>query len=115
MASRKNSKCAIVLTTVTSKIEARKLSKGLLNKQLIACSNILGPLESHFVWKGKAQCGREYLMILKTMENRFHLVKEFILQHHSYDVPEVLMISVQDGAAPYLRWVERCVRGEGAQ
>ncbi len=85
--------------------EARTIIKGLLNKRWIACANILGPIESFFVWKGKSCKENEYLVLIKTLERQFEKIRDFIVEHHSYDTPEVVLLPMKAGLEKYLTWI----------
>jgi periplasmic divalent cation tolerance protein len=77
----------------------------LVDARLIACGQILGPLNSTFSWEGSVQSADEWLALLKT---RARLVDELVarlVEAHSYDLPEILVIEVAGGYAPYLEWV----------
>jgi periplasmic divalent cation tolerance protein len=45
----------VIIVTVSSKSEAEKIEKTLLEERLIACANILGPVHSLFWWMEKSK------------------------------------------------------------
>lgn len=94
----------LILSTFPNKEGARKIGKELLNKKLIACYNLL-PVESAYWWKGKIKETNEVLMIMKT-NTSFEEVERFIIEHHSYDTPEIISIEPKSVNKKYLRWVE---------
>ena len=63
-------KLFILLTTVARKAQARKLADTALRNRLAACVQILPGLESHYVWKGKREISREFLLLAKTTATR---------------------------------------------
>jgi len=75
-----------VYVTCKNKQEAVNISRLLLQKKVIACSNIF-PINSLYNWKGKLNEEKEYAMLLKTKKSKFNEVKELIKQNHSYEVP----------------------------
>ena len=85
--------------------EARSLSDRLLEQRLVACVNLVGPIESRYRWEGAIEVGRETLMVIKTASERTAEVRDRLLEWHSYDTPEVLELGVASGAARYLDWV----------
>lgn len=85
------------------------MTQGLLKEKHIACANILGFVESHFVWKGKVCSEKEHLIFMKTNEKNFERVRRFILKNHSYEVPEVIALPIQEGDSKYLRWIHEMV------
>ena len=44
---------------------ARAIAGALLDERLVACANIIGPIESHFVWQGEMQTSEEYGVLFK--------------------------------------------------
>lgn len=97
---------SVMMTTSSSVEEARKIAEALLNKKQAACVNIVGPMESHFVWKGKFCTEKEYLMVIKAREDHFRKIKETILKMHSYEVPEIILLPIKKGFDRYLRWID---------
>jgi periplasmic divalent cation tolerance protein len=77
----------------------------LIAEQLIACGQLLGPLESVFFWDGAVRREQEWLALLKTSGERVRELLARVAELHSYEVPELLVLDVQDGHEPYLRWV----------
>jgi periplasmic divalent cation tolerance protein len=100
----------IVLTTAGSEEEARKIARCLVDQGLAACVNIIQRVESIYRWKGKTESAQEWLLIIKTTAERFPAVRDAIRELHSYDLPECIAFSVEDGSSPYLQWLEDCVK-----
>jgi periplasmic divalent cation tolerance protein len=100
----------LVFVTVASKKEARKIMRILLDKHLIACANLLGPVESQFWWKGEIDEVKEYIVVMKSDEKLFKNLSETIKQVHSYDMPEILAVPMVKGWQPYLRWLNASLK-----
>jgi len=100
----------LVLTTVGSKDEARKIGRALVERRLAACVNLVPQVRSIYRWKGQIEEAEEWLLILKTTRAAFEWVREAILELHSYEVPECISISVEDGSAEYLQWISDSVK-----
>lgn len=99
----------IVLTTASSEQEARKIARHLVENRLAACVNVIPHVESIYRWQGKVDASREWLLLVKTSQERFPGVRDAIGELHSYEVPECIAVSVEDGSLPYLQWVEESV------
>jgi periplasmic divalent cation tolerance protein len=95
----------IVLSTAGSEDEARKIARHLVDRKLAACVNIIPRIESVYRWQGKVESSQEWLLLIKTTEERFPAVRDAIRQLHSYDLPECLAIKIEDGSPDYLRWI----------
>jgi periplasmic divalent cation tolerance protein len=95
----------VILWTCKDLFEARTIAKILLEKRLIACASLLSPVESLYRWEGKIEEAKECKVFLKTSSNHFENVKETILAHSSYEVPEILELKVERGNPAYLEWL----------
>lgn len=99
----------IVLTTAGSIEEAQRIAAALVEQRLAACVNILPGVESVFRWQGKIDRASEWLMIIKTKAEAFERVRDAIQKLHSYDVPEIISLEIDDGSAAYLQWIDETV------
>ena len=95
----------IVYITCRDEKEAVKISRHLLEKRLIACSNI-HPIRSLYWWKGKIQDEKEYAIIAKTIDKNYNKIKKEVSKIHSYDVPCILKIDAEANES-YEKWVEK--------
>jgi periplasmic divalent cation tolerance protein len=95
----------VVFMTTSTKQEAQKIVRSLLDKHLIACANILGPVGSQFWWQGKIDKAKEFLVLMKSNEKLFEKLSKTIKEMHSYEVPEILALPIVKGWAPYLEWL----------
>jgi periplasmic divalent cation tolerance protein len=99
----------IVLTTTGSEEEARTIARGLVNRRLAACVNIVPKVTSIYRWQGKVEEANEWLLVVKTTAAAFVQVREAIAELHSYDLPECITLTIEDGSPNYLRWIEEAV------
>jgi periplasmic divalent cation tolerance protein len=95
----------IVLSTCGTQGEARKIANDLVRRRLAACVNILS-VNSCYRWKSRIVNGREWLLIIKTNSNVFPKLKRRILALHSYSLPELVSLKIDDGYRPYLEWLD---------
>lgn len=100
----------LVLTTVGTEEEANQIAAELIDRRLAACVNINRGVTSVFRWQGQIQRDSEYLLIVKTMEDRFGDVSEAIREMHSYDCPEILALNAQPGDIRFLNWLQESTR-----
>jgi periplasmic divalent cation tolerance protein len=105
-AMKKNRGNYVVLVTCGSRAEARKIARLVVMAKLAACANLMSaPVESIYWWKGKVESAREFLLVIKTTRARFAALREAVLSAHSYDVPEIIALSVEAGSKKYLAWI----------
>lgn len=89
--------------------EAKSIGRKLVEESLAACVGML-PQKSIYSWKGKVTEDTEVLLIIKTKTDMFNQLKEAVLNTHSYEIPEIIRIAIQEGHKPYLQWIEEVVR-----
>jgi periplasmic divalent cation tolerance protein len=100
----------IVLVTVPSLTEGRKIAKSVVKKRLAACVNIsLSPVNSIYRWKEKVEVAHEYFMIIKTTASGYAALEKEIARIHSYDVPEIVALPIAVGSPAYLAWLRASV------
>jgi periplasmic divalent cation tolerance protein len=99
----------IVLTATASEEEARKIARHLVQRQLAACVNVVPQVESIYRWQGKIEEAREWLLIIKTTAAAFAQVREAITELHSYELPECICLTIEDGSPAYLQWIAESV------
>jgi periplasmic divalent cation tolerance protein len=102
----------IVLTTAGSEEEARKIARHLVEHRLAACVNIVPQVTSIYRWRDEVEEAREWLLIIKTTEAAFALVRNAIAELHPYELPECLCLNIEDGAAGYLQWIGESISTE---
>ena len=101
----KNKYCYIFWTCASVE-EAKKIIQELLQKRWIACASIFPKVISLFYWEGKMQEEEEVKVILKSTSQKYSDIEKFILNHASYDLPEILMMPIEKGNPDYLKWME---------
>ncbi len=94
-----------VLITTTNSEEADRLAREIVEQKLAACVQILPKMTSVYFWEGKIQTEPEHLLLIKTVEEKFDALSEFIKTNHSYDVPEIVALKAEHVSADYLTWI----------
>ncbi len=94
-----------IITTIDTQEGAQTLAKSILEAHLAACVQILNNIESFYWWEGKIESSKEWMLFIKTTENLYKTVENFIKDFHPYEVPEIIAISIIDGNKDYLKWI----------
>jgi len=98
----------VVLVTAPPGDPAADIARRLVDERLAACANVVPGIRSIYRWQGKVCDDAEDLLVIKTTVDRVDALVDRVREIHPYDVPEVLVLPVEAGAAAYLDWV----RGE---
>ena len=96
----------VVLVTCASEEEALKIARSLVEERLAACVNLFPPVRSIYRWDGKIWDEKEWLLIIKTQQNRFEELEKRVKVLHSYSVPEIIGLPIVEGSASYLKWLK---------
>jgi len=102
----------LVLTNAPDREAALRLADGLVAARLAACVNLLSECTSVYRWKGAVETAAEVPVLIKTRAGLFPEVEAFILNHHPYEVPEVIAVCVERGSPAYLEWLIQETRSE---
>ncbi len=100
----------IILSTTSSREEAQSIAKALVDAQLAACVQIIGPIQSIYRWKGAVEDAEEFLLLIKTTANATAEVRNELRRLHSYELPEFIEMSIESGLPEYLEWIGENVR-----
>ena len=85
---------------------ALKLGRSLVEKRLAACVNVVQGVRSIYRWEDQVQQDSEVLLVVKTRADRVAALTETVQKEHPYDVPEVIVLPVEEGSKPYLDWID---------
>jgi periplasmic divalent cation tolerance protein len=96
----------IVLVTVPTFEDGRKIAQELVGQKLAACVNILPGITSIYSWEGEVCEDAELQLVIKTRGALFSAISDFVKEAHPYDVPEVIAMPISGGSTAYLDWVD---------
>ena len=96
----------MVLTAFSNNDEAKKIINAVLENKLAACIQTLN-IGSNYVWKGNVCHEQEVLALFKTSWSLYKKLEAKIKELHSYEVPEIIAIDIQDGLKSYFDWIDQ--------
>jgi len=98
-------KPVIIYTTTGSREEAQTIGNYLVQNKLAACVNIIPNIESIYEWENKLHQDSEFLLMVKTDAKYKNEIQQALDHHHSYDLPEMIMVDIAYGNPKYLEWM----------
>ena len=106
--------CRLVMamTTCGDDKSAERLARTLVEERLAACVSIGPPICSVYPWQDRIETDKEVPLTIKTMPDRLPALKAFIAEQHDYDVPELLVLPISDGADAYMQWAENWMNND---
>ncbi len=72
---------------------------------------IVPQISSVYFWEGQVQKENEQLLLIKTTEEKYPALEQFIKDNHSYDVPEIVAVRSENVSDDYRKWMEEVVNG----
>lgn len=94
-----------VVTTVGNLGEARSMARELVERGLAACAQI-SEIESYYQWRGAVQNEREFRVLFKTTDERYPAVEAAIKALHTYELPAIHAVALDQIYCAYGAWIE---------
>ncbi|MGE5117096.1 MAG: divalent-cation tolerance protein CutA [Betaproteobacteria bacterium] len=94
----------VVVTTVGSADDARRLAQAAVELRLAACAQ-LSTIESFYRWQGAVQHEPEVRIVFKTTEAAWPALRAAILELHPYELPAIHAVRPAVVHEPYARWI----------
>lgn len=94
-----------VYVTCRDRNEAIHIGKAAVRDRLAACANVIGGMESIYWWQGNLEVSQETVLILKSRRDLLATLTENIKSEHSYEVPCIVALPIEDGNRDYLDWL----------
>lgn len=101
-----NADLYIGFTTCETEEDAINLIDKLLEKSLIACGQINGPILSKYSWGGEIKSEKEWRVTLKFKFSVKSAVLKTIIKNHKYDIPEWVCLPAET-TSEYATWVKQ--------
>ena len=95
----------LVFTNLPDRAAAERLADALIGKRVAACVNILASCLSVYRWKGAVQHDEEHPVLIKTTDEQYPALEAAIRAGHPYELPEIIVVPVEQGLPAYLDWV----------
>ena len=95
----------VVLTTAPNEAEGERLARKMVEEKLAACVQILPPIKSFYFWENGVENETEYLLLIKTLTEKFAELEKFIKDVHTYEVPEVVALRAEKVSERYSNWL----------
>lgn len=100
-----------IYVTAANADEAKAIGEALVQERLVACANILAPIASIYWWQGQVQRDSEAVLIAKTRAELVERVIARVKALHSYSVPCVVSLPIEQGNPDFLAWIAAEARG----
>jgi len=99
------SQAILVLCSCASSEEAEKIALKILEEKLAACVQINPGVTSYYRWKEKLERSEEVQISIKTTQEKWNALETRIKSLHSYELPEILSMRLDQLSSPYSDWL----------
>lgn len=96
----------VILVSVPGEADGVRIARLLVEERLIACGSVLPGVTSIFRWEGAIREEKEHLLVMKSDVSKTMELLRRIPEIHPYEVPEILVLEVEEGHLPYLEWIQ---------
>ena len=101
----------IVFVTCESREQAENIAQSVVTDKLAACVNVLPGIRSCYVWEKKLTWSDEVLLLIKTTRGRFDQLQDRVKELHSYSLPEIVGVTIDEAFDKYIEWIDSSVGG----
>ncbi len=95
----------VVITTVPDDEQANRLARELVERRLAACVQA-SAITSTYRWQGAIETGREVRLMIKAKSADYDAIQACIVELHSYQNPEIIVLPIVAGSRSYLDWID---------
>lgn len=95
----------IVFCTFPNIEEAKSIAPHLVKEKLASCCTLFPKVISYYTWESKVEENQEILMMVKTSKRCYDQLEKQIKMMHSYSVPEIISVDIDQASGAYLDWI----------
>jgi periplasmic divalent cation tolerance protein len=103
---RRAPRAVVILSAYPSRASAERAARELVRSRFVACATVTPTGRAFYRWEGKERADSSALLWGKTAASRARAAVLAIRESHPDRVPEILVLPVEGGHAPYLAWIE---------
>lgn len=99
----------LVIISCNDKVQAEQIGDQLLKKKLAACTQVVNPVDSMFLWpphKNQIDYAQEAILLVKTLDSKWKALEKEVIRAHSYENPEIIAVPLSHVTAKYLAWLK---------
>ncbi|MGH2841754.1 MAG: divalent-cation tolerance protein CutA [Solirubrobacteraceae bacterium] len=99
----------VVCLVTTPPDRARPIAEAIVERELVACVNIVPLVHSVYRWEGAVEHDDESLLVIKTTRVAVGPLTDVVRELHPYENFELVALEIVAGAPAYLDWIAGAV------
>jgi periplasmic divalent cation tolerance protein len=100
----------IILTSCGSEEKAEEISEYLVDHSMAACVTVITKAKTYVALHGRNRWDEEFQLLIYTTAELFGEVENVIKLRHTYEVPEISMVMIDQGSNEFVNWVQKMGR-----
>ena len=100
-----NNTFKLIITSIDNKNAAMIIGKGLIENNLASCVQYVENVKSIYKWNDKIERSDEILLLIKTKQDKLDITRNYIIDQHTYDTPEIISINISSLNHRYTEWM----------
>lgn len=102
---------ALVVLITVPQDQAHEMARTLVRERLAGCVNVVPATFSVYRWEDELSEDTEALLIVKTTQERYEALERRVRAMHTYQVPEILALTVGQSLPEFAAWLESSLQG----
>ncbi len=94
-----------VYATFPNQESAENVIREGLNKNQIACANLIPHIVSYFKWKKRTNKEKEIAVLFKTTKDRYGELENTIKKFHPYECPCIVSYNLENSYPLFRDWI----------
>ncbi|MBT6870804.1 MAG: divalent cation tolerance protein CutA [Candidatus Marinimicrobia bacterium] len=94
----------IVEASIDNHNIALKITDAIIQNKLAACVQIIGNVNSTFIWENVVTTEKEFIIKIKTKDEHISEIKSIIIETTNYELPEIISYSFNIENREYEKW-----------
>lgn len=97
----------LLYITVPDRDHATNMARILVEEKLAACVNVIGAIDSCYMWQEKITQDNEVLLIAKTSIESENILIQKVKEIHPYECPCIISLDSINGNPDFFEWVNQ--------
>jgi periplasmic divalent cation tolerance protein len=95
----------MIVAAYPKRAAAERAARALVRDRVLACATVAPGARAFYRWKGKEHAEPSIVLWGKTTRANARAAVRAIRASHPDEVPEILVLPIAGGHAPYLAWM----------
>ena len=96
-----------IITTCNCKDNLKEITQRILLDKLSPCIQEIQSINSSYLWNDEIKSDKEYLLLIKTLNENKDKICNIITSIHKYDIPEVISLDFDIINENYNSWFNK--------